>query len=159
VEKYHRDEKTPPLEDIAEKHMLMDEGRIRVLFHYAEGNLTRNSLEFFKPKGTNFITNDFRPEDCIEYQVMPRNSYLYTHNYGAVVVDTVLWLQADKYAPPMDIYRKFKLLQRMEKEQRIASVLAVQAEDEVWFLTSFNQCQCDILFWIINSLTWLYNRP
>jgi hypothetical protein len=31
----------------------------------------------------------------------------------------------------MDIYQRFKLLQKMEVDQRIASVLAVQAENEV----------------------------
>lgn len=46
VEKYGRNEEKEPTQDIAEKHMLIEEGRLRFLFHYTPGHLTRNTLEF-----------------------------------------------------------------------------------------------------------------
>lgn len=99
VEKYHRDEEKNVVDDIAEKYMLIAIGRMRILYHYGDGNLTRHSLEFFKPKGSNPDTADFHPEDCIEYM-------------------------DDPHLPLTDVYQRFKLLQQMEADQRVSSVLA-----------------------------------
>ncbi|ODN00850.1 Dynein regulatory complex subunit 7 [Orchesella cincta] len=107
IEKYHRNDSKAYNEDLAEKHMLIEEGRLRILFHYCKGNLTRNTLEFFKVRGASkYAPVEFKPEDCIEYQ-------------------------ANREAEPMNVYKKFLLLQQMEKEERSSSVLSREAEDEV----------------------------
>jgi hypothetical protein len=87
--------------------MLISEGLLRILFHYGEGNISRQSLEFFKTKGMNPDIADFHPEDCNEYNPDPR-------------------------AEPTDVFSKFKLLQRLEADQRVSRVLAAQTEQEVF---------------------------
>lgn len=110
VEKYHRYNGKDANEDIAEKHMLIDEGRLRILFHYNTGNLTRNSLEFFKTVKTGqskYAPVEFKPEDCIEYQ-------------------------SDRNAEPIDVYKKFNLLRQMDRDERASIVQSREAEDEVF---------------------------
>jgi len=69
IEKYHRNKGKPFDEDFAEIHMLNEEGRLRLIYHYSEGSLVRNSLEFYKPKELSSDQVDFKPQDCIEFSV------------------------------------------------------------------------------------------
>lgn len=110
IQKYGRTEELEPTQDIAEKHMLIEEGRLRILFHYDPGHFTRNSLDFFKlakPGHNKNAPIEFRPEDCIEYL-------------------------SDREAEPMNVYKKFTMLQRMDRDERSASVYSREAMDETF---------------------------
>ena len=54
-----------------EKHMLIEDGKFRVLYHYGEENFTRSTLDFYKAimKGFKKDTIDFKPENSVEFRV------------------------------------------------------------------------------------------
>jgi hypothetical protein len=85
----------------------MSEGKTIIYFHYGDENFTRKSMEFFKPRGVNVDSVDFKPEDCVEFRV-------------------------DPFSVPTSNYEKFTILQALSKDELRASSQARMAEDEIY---------------------------
>jgi len=107
IEKFSRNPSKPASEDIAEKHRLIEDGRILLTFHYGEENYIRDTLEFYKPE---------QPEDKDEVTYDPE----YSHEF-----------HADPLEPPLNNYRKSVFLDQLLAEEKKIREQVERSEEEV----------------------------
>nr|CAD7431574.1 unnamed protein product [Timema monikensis] len=136
-EKYHRNPTKPADKDVAERVFAVAENRMTLKFHYDQGNVSANILEFTKPPVSELGDRlTFNPAMVSIYQWSELQApdlevpvlFLGAFRFS---VDQWVWNEADPRSPAMKNLQLFYILQELLKAEEQSLFFVRSMEDEV----------------------------